>query len=331
MRARAVELADVEAAREQIRGLAVVTPARHSLGLSRLLGARVSLKMESMQPTGAFKLRGAANAILNLSEHARQRGVITQSSGNHGRAVAYVAAQLGIPAVICLSRLTPSEKVEAVRALDVEVVVEGDDQMEAMDVALGLAEQRGLAMILPFDDRHVIAGQGTIGLELLEQCPELDTIIVPVSGGGLASGVAMAVKSLRPELRVLGVSQEHGAAMYESLKAGRLVEVEEEATWADALAGGLPFGNRWTIDMCGQWLDEIRLVDEGEIAAGMVYALRHEHIVLEGGAAVGIALLLAHPKVDWGRNVAVICTGDNVAIDRLLNLAGGEPAKRAPS
>jgi threonine dehydratase len=331
MRARAIELADVEAAQQRIRGLAVVTPTRHSIGLSRLLGARVSLKMESMQPTGAFKLRGAANAILNLSEEARQRGVIAQSSGNHGRAVAYVASQLGIPAVICLSRRTPSEKIEAVRALDVEVVVEGADQMEAMDVALSLAEERGLTVIPPFDDRHVIAGQGTIGIELLEQYPELETIIVPVSGGGLASGVAMAVKSLRPELRVVGVSQENGAAMYESLKAGRLVEVEEEPTWADALAGGLPFDNRWTINMCRQWLDEIRLVSEDEIAAAMVYALRHEHIVLEGGAAVGLALLLTHPTADWGGDVTVICTGDNVDIDRLLDLVGGETEKETPS
>jgi threonine dehydratase len=323
MNERPIELADVEAARARIQGLAVVTPARHSVGLSRLLDARTSLKLESMQPTGAFKLRGAANAILSLSDEARQRGVFTQSSGNHGRAVAYVASQLGIPAVICLSRRTPKEKVEAVRMLDVEVVVKGGDQMEAMDVALSLARERELTLIPPFDDRHIIAGQGTIGVELVEQCPELETIIVPLSGGGLASGVAMAAKSLRPDLRVVGVSQDKGAAMYESLQAGRLVEVEEEPSWADALVGGLPSDNRWTIDMCRRWLDDIRLVTEDEIATAMVYALRHEHIVLEGGAAVGLALLLAHPREGWGGNVAVICTGDNVGIDRLLALERG--------
>ncbi len=314
----AIELADVEAARGRIQKLCVVTPARRSVGLSRLLGAPVWLKLESMQPTGAFKLRGAANAILSLPRPAARRGVIAQSSGNHGRAVAYVASQLGIPAVICLSRRTPAEKIEAVRVLDVEVVVEGDDQMEAMDVALALANERGLTVIPPFDDREVIAGQGTIGLELLEQCPALTTIFVPVSGGGLASGVAMALKSLRPELRVIGVSQEDGAAMYESLRAGHLVEVKEGPSWADALVGGLPPDNRWTFAMCREWLDDMRLVSEDEIAAAMVYALRQERLVLEGAGAVGLALLLANPELEWGEGVAVVCTGDNIDIERLL-------------
>ena len=323
----AIELADVEAARRRIRELCVVTPARRSIGLSRLLDATVWLKLESMQPTRAFKLRGAANAILRLPPAAARRGVVTQSSGNHGRAVAYVASHLGIPAVICLSRRTPAEKIEAVRSLGVEVIVEGDDQMEAMDVARAVADERGLTMISPFDDPDVIAGQGSIGLELVEQCAPLTTILVPLSGGGLASGVALAAKSLRPELRVIGVSQENGPAMYESLRAGRLVEVDEQPSWADALVGGLPPDNRWTFRMCREWLDDVRLVSEDEIATAMTYALRHEHVVLEGAAAVGIALLLANPEQDWGKGVAVLCTGDNIDIDRLLALAKRHPAE----
>ena len=321
-----VDLAAAAAARERIKDLCVVTPTRHSIVLSRQLGARVHLKIESMQPTGAFKLRGAANAILSLPKEVRQRGIIAQSSGNHGRAVAYVASQLGIPAVICLSCRTPEAKIEAVRMLDVEVVVEGADQMESIAVAERIQADRGLRPIPPFDDPDVIAGQGTISLELLEQCPDIDTIIVPVSGGGLAAGVAMVAKALRPGIRVVGVSQDRGAAMYESLMAGHLVEVEEEASWADALVGGLPADNRWTIDMCGRWLDEIHLVSEDQIEAAMIHALRHEHLVLEGGGAVGPALLLSRPDDDWGKNVAVICTGDNVAVERLAALVTAEPA-----
>ena len=314
-----VDLAAVEAARDRIKSLCVVSPARRSVDLSAEIGADVWLKLESMQPSRAFKLRGAANAILSLAD-PHETGVITQSSGNHGRAVAYVAAQLGIPAVICLSRRTPVEKVEAVRRLGAEVIIDGEDQMEAVAIADRMAHERGMVFIPPFDHPDVIAGQGTIGLELVEQCPGLSTIVVPLSGGGLASGVAMAAKSLRAEVRVIGVSQDHGAAMHDSLDAGRVVDVEERPSWADALVGGLPADNTWTLEMCREWLDEVVLVSEDEIAEAMVYAFNTEHLVLEGGAAVGISYLRSNPGEKWGSGVAVICTGDNIAGGRLLEL-----------
>lgn len=321
-----VDLAAVEAARERIKSLCVVTPARRSVDLSAEIGTAVWLKLESMQPSRAFKLRGAANAILSLAD-PQETGVITQSSGNHGRAVAYVAAQLGIPAVICLSRRTPNEKVEAVRRLGAEVIVDGEDQMAAAAVADRIAEERGMVFIPPFDHPDVIAGQGTIGLELIEQCPGLSTIVVPLSGGGLASGVAMAAKSVRPDLRVIGVSQDHGAAMHDSIEAGRVVEVEERPSWADALVGGLPADNTWTLAMCQEWLDAVALVSEDKIADAMIYAFDTEHLVLEGGAAVGISYLLSDPAEKWGSGVAVICTGDNIATSRLLELVAERRAR----
>lgn len=309
----------MEQARERISEICVVTPSRRSIDLSNRLGAPVWLKLEMTQPSRAFKLRGASNAILSLP-NGGAAGVITQSSGNHGRAVAYVAGQLGIDAVICLSTRTPKEKVEAVRALGAEVVVTGDDQMEATAEAVRIAQERGLAMIPPFDHPDVIAGQGTIGVELIEQCADLSTIVVPLSGGGLASGVAMAAKSVNPGLKVVGVSQDRGAAIFESIQAGHIVDVEEEPSWADALVGGIPQDNRWTYAMCRDWLDSIELVTEEEIANAMVYAFREEHLILEGGAAVGIAHILGNQDSDWGSGVAVICTGDNISVDRVMNL-----------
>jgi threonine dehydratase len=328
-------LADVRAAARRIRELVHRTPLRPSLGLHERLGRPVHLKLESMQPTGAFKLRGAANHILSLPQEQQQRGVITQSSGNHGRAVAYVARQLAIPAVVCLSQRVPEAKVAAIRSLGAEVVVEGGDQEASMAVAERLTAERGLTFIPPFDDPDVIAGQGTIALELFEQRPSLDSILVPVSGGGLAAGVALAAKALAaeglaPSVRVFGVSQAQGAAVYESLRAGRQVEVEEPESWADALIGSLNDANRYTLALCRELLDDVVLVSEEEIERGLLWAFRREHLILEGGGAVGLAALLARPRYDWGHDVAVLCTGDNIDSDRIAELARRVP-EGAPS
>lgn len=326
-------LDDVRAARRRIAGLAIETPLRPSPSLSKRLGRRVFLKLETMQPTGAFKLRGAANFIRRLSPEQARAGVVAQSSGNHGRAVAYVAAELGIPAVICLSAQVPPSKVEGVRQFcdgtAVEVMIEGADEMETLPFAIDLAERRGMSFIHPFDHPDVIAGQGTLALEVLEACPEIDTLVIPLSGGGLAAGAAMATKAIKPSVRTIGVSQAEGAAMHLSLQAGKIVAVEEAPSLADALTGGISADNRLTVAMCKAWLDETRTVDEDQIAAGMHHALRSERLVLEGGGAVGIALALrSEPgggEVDrWGKNVAILCTGDNVGLDRLIEIAQAE-------
>lgn len=316
-----ITIDDIRAARARIRGLAAETPLKPAYTLSERVGKRVHLKLETAQPTGAFKLRGAANAVLSLPEEARQRGIITMSSGNHGQALAYVARALGIPVIICLSEQVPAVKVDGIRRRGAEVQITGHDQDSATDHALGLAAQKGMTYISPFDDAAVIAGQGTIALEILEQAPAVDTVIVPVSGGGLMGGIAIAARELRPDIRLLGVSQALGPAMYDSIRAGRIVAVDEEPSLADALQGGIPFDNRFTYALCRDLVDDIVLLSEPQIARAMVYAFAHERLVLEGGGAVGIGALMEPDRLpSLGDEIAVVVTGDNVDPDRLARL-----------
>lgn len=314
------EIDDVLAARERIAPLVRPTPLRRSHALTDRLGRPVWLKMETMTDIGAFKIRGAANKILTLSEAERRAGVITVSSGNHGKAVAYVARHLGVRAVVCITALVPREKVAALRAFGAEVVVHGEDQDEADAQARRLAEREGLLFISPFDDAHVIAGQGTIGLELLEQCPDLDCVFVQLSGGGLISGVALAIKALKPEARIIAVSSLHGAAMLESIKAGRIVSVEEKPSIADALPGPIPADNRYTFEMCRRLVDDFVQVSDPQIEQAMAFLLGHEKCVVEGAAAAGVAHLLSEPALDESQAIATILTGDNIAADRALEV-----------
>ncbi|MFH1330785.1 MAG: pyridoxal-phosphate dependent enzyme [Actinomycetota bacterium] len=301
---------DVEAARRRIAGRVTRTPLVESAHLSALVGAPVHLKLENLQVTGSFKLRGATNRLLALTVAERRRGVVTVSSGNHGRAVARVAADLGVAAVICLSSRVPAVKVAAIEALGARVVVAGPTQDDADAAARALAGE-GLIFIHPFDDPLVIAGQGTIGLEVLEDLPRASTLVVPLSGGGLISGIAVAAKGLRPGVRVVGVSQDRGPAMFDSLRAGHLMDVVEEDTLADALAGGLGPENRHTYEMCRTLVDETVLVTEDEIAAAMGALFAHDHEVVEGGGAVGAAALVAG-KVAAGPATVVVISGGNV-------------------
>lgn len=316
----------MRAASERIQGLVRETPLKPSLALSERLDTIVHLKLETMQDTGAFKVRGATNAILGLPEVSRRVGVVAVSSGNHGRAVAWVARSLDIPAVICLTRLVPEVKVRTIQALGAEVITDLADQADATRVARELARERGLSYIDPFDDRAVIAGQGTVALEILKQRPSVDQLIVPVGGGGLISGIAVAAHALRPDLRIIGVTNDRKPAMWECLQAGRIVAVGEEATLADALPGDIPPDNEYTFELCRQHVETIHLVGETAIARAMAFALRRERIVVEGAGAVGLALLL-EPRTDLelGRDIVVVCTGDNVMPDRLIQLAQEHP------
>ena len=309
---------DVRDARQRIAAIARHTPLLHSTILSERSGAPVYLKLETLQETGTFKVRGAANRILNLPEEARDRGVVTASTGNHGRAVSYVARRLGIPAVVCISERVPQNKVEALQRSGAELVIEGQGQDEAAERAAELEEERGLTMVHPFDDPFVIAGQGTIGLELLEDLPDLDTVLVPLSGGGLISGVALALKSAVPELRVVGVSMQRAPVMYHSLQAGHPVQMAEEETLADSLLGGIGLQNRYTFRLVQQLVDDVVLVSEEEIARAMAFLLLEQHVVAEGAGAVGVAALLAGKIANLGSNVGVVISGGNVALEDLL-------------
>jgi threonine dehydratase len=315
-----VTLHDVYEARQRICAIATRTPLIASPPLTEVAGSPVYLKAESLQQTGSFKIRGAANKMLSLTDEEQARGVITVSSGNHGRAVAYIARQLGINAVICISARVPNNKVEAIRNLGAETVVHGNSYEEAEIHARRLQEQRGLTLVDPFDDPLVIAGQGTIGLEVLEDLPEVDTILVPLSGGGLMSGIALAMKSASPAMRVIGVSMDRAPVMYHSLRAGTPIEMEEEETIADALVGNIGLNNKHTFRMVQKYVDDTILVSDEEIAGAMAFALEQHHLVVEGGGAVGIAALLHHRASQLGRNVVVVVSGGNVSLPSLLKV-----------
>ncbi len=306
-----VSLAAIEQAAARLAGQVERTPLVRSDNLSERCGHPVHLKLETLQPIGAFKLRGAMNAIFSLDDEARKRGLVTASTGNHGRAVAYAAEKLGIPATICMSALVPTNKVEAIRALGADIRIVGRSQDDAQEEVERLTKSRGLTAIPPFDHSDVVAGQGTIGLEVVEDMPELATILVPLSGGGLAGGIAVAVKALKPRARVVGISMERGAAMHASVKAGRPVSVQEEETLADSLGGGIGLANRVTFALCQALLDDIVLVSEDEIAAGIRHAAHEEGLRVEGAGAVAFAAVLSG-KVNISGPSAIIVSGGNI-------------------
>ncbi len=302
-------LPEIRAARDRLAGRIRATPLVASPALSAAAGGAVHLKLEHLQATGSFKLRGATNAILGLPAGAP--GVVGVSTGNHGRGLAQAARDAGLRCVICMSRLVPRNKVEAIEALGAEVRILGESQDEAQVEVERLVAAEGLVMLPPFDQPDIIAGQGTLGLEILEALPEVETILVPVSGGGLISGVALAAKALKPGLRVVGVSMARGAAMYECQRAGRPVPVPELPTLADALGGGIGLDNRYTFALVRDLVDELVLVEEAEIARAIRHAQREERQTLEGAGAVGIAALLSGRLAATGITV-VLLTGGNI-------------------
>ncbi len=317
-------LDDVRKAAQVIAGIAVRTPLLRS-ALSDTGGEEVLLKLETLQPIGAFKLRGAAYAISKLDDEQKARGVVCASTGNHGRAVAYAAREQDMHATVCLSELVPDVKVRAIEALGAQARRCGATQEDAEAEVRRLVADEGLVDISPFDHPDVIAGQGTIALEILEDRPDLETLVVPMSGGGLIAGIGMAAKALKPAIRIIGVAMDRGAAMVESLAAGRLVEVEELPTLADSLSGGIA-GNRYTFRMCQEHVDESVLVTEQEIYRAMAALLINEGVVAEGGAAVGYAALLSGKFVTQGPT-AVVISGRNVDMGRLCDIVAGRPVQ----
>ncbi len=310
---------DIFLAKHRIAPITKKTSLIESPWLAEMVDCNVYLKPENLQETGSFKIRGAANKILSLPQDQRNRGVITVSSGNHGRALAYLAKKLNFRAVVVLSETSAEGKRKTIIELGAEAIVQKTYD-DAYEYANKLVEEQNLVMVDPFDDPAVIAGQGTIGLEILEELPEISTVIVPLSGGGLLAGISFVLKSVNPSIKLIGVSMERGPAMVESLKAGRIVEIIQEPTLADALAGNLP-PNIYTFKMIQEYVDETILVSEEEIAGAMTFALEKHHLVVEGGAAVGIATLLYRKVKHLGNNVAVVVSGCNVDLPVLLKVA----------
>jgi threonine dehydratase len=318
-----ITLADIERARRALAGRIRLTPVESSASLSTLAGAPVYLKLEHQQITGSFKLRGATNAVLNLDDDRKARGVVGVSTGNHGRGLAYAAREAGVRCIICMSSLVPKNKVDGIKAQGAEVRIVGRSQDDAQEEVGRLVAEDGMTMLPPFDHRDIIAGQGTLGIEVLEQVPEVQTVVVPVSGGGLIAGVAAAVKALKPAARVVGVSMERGAAMYECQKAGKPIFVEELATLADSLGGGIGLDNRFTFAMVRDLVDDIVLVNEAEIAGAIRHAYWEERQIIEGSGAVGIAALKAG-RIGNPGITAVIVSGGNIDMDLHHRIVGGE-------
>ncbi|WP_420558155.1 hydroxyectoine utilization dehydratase EutB [Roseovarius sp.] len=318
----AFALSNILAARKTIAGIADATPFVPSPFMTEKTGTEFLMKLENMQPIGAFKLRGAVNAVMNLPEDVA--GVTCCSTGNHGRGVAYAAAHRGLRAVICMSSLVPQAKVDGIRALGAEVQICGKSQDDALAESLRLVDSDGLVEISPFDDPHVIAGQGTIGLEMLQARPDLGTILVPLSGGGLAAGVAVAAKAINPQIRVIGISMDRGAAMHASVAAGHPVEVEEVASLADSLGGGIGMDNKLSFALCRDHLDDIVLVTEEEIYHAMQVLFYEDRIVAEGACVVGIAALLSGKLSALPGPIGTIITGRNLDMGMFHRIMAGE-------
>ncbi|ANC03218.1 MULTISPECIES: hydroxyectoine utilization dehydratase EutB [Pseudomonas] len=319
------QLNDIYLARQRIEALVRRTPMEHSPSLSRLVGVPVYLKLESQQITGSFKLRGASNAVAQLSAEEKQRGVVAASTGNHGRALAYAASRQGVKATICLSQRVPANKVRAIRDLGAHVCIVGNSQDDAQREAERLAAEQGAILLPPFDHPAIIAGQGTLGLEILEQRPDVAQVLVPLSGGGLFAGVALALKTANPQIVTHGISMQRGAAMHASLAAGHPLEVEELPTLADSLGGGIGLDNQYTFSMTRDTCDHLHLLSETSIANAIRHAYREERQVLEGAAAVGIAALL-EGLIEPRGPVVVVISGRNVDTDQHLRVLAGAEA-----
>jgi threonine dehydratase len=304
-----VSLATIRQARAAISGSIYVSPCPKSANISELSGMPVYLKLENQQRTGAFKERGALHKLLSLTDAERKRGVIAASAGNHAQGVAFHARRTGIAAKIVMPVMTPLVKVNATRNYGAEVVLYGDGYDQAYEEARRLADQENLTFVHPFDDPAVIAGQGTIALELLEQVPDMEAVVVPIGGGGLISGIACALKEEKPQVRVVGVQAARMPSMLEAVRARQTVTIPVNPTIADGIA--VRRAGERTLCMVQKYVDEIVAVEEEEIASGILTLLEREKTLAEGAGAAAVAALIHHKtSLQKQRTVALVCGGN---------------------
>lgn len=313
-----VNLERIEAAADRIKPAIYESPLVHSKTLSRLTGNAIYLKLENLQMTGSFKERGALNRILTMTDDERRRGVIAASAGNHGQGIAYHAARRGIQAQIWMPRSTPLIKLSATRAYGADVVLHGDSYDEACEAAVERSLQRNATFVHAFDDDEVIAGQGTLGLEILEQNPTLDVMVVPVGGGGLIGGVACAVKGRNPKVEVVGVQTSRLPSMKAALERAEPVNLPAESTLADGIAVRKA-GTR-TLPLVREYVDQIVTVDEDEIAAAILMLLEREKTLAEGAGAIALAAVLQGRMGHRGKNIAVLVSGGNLDVNLLARI-----------
>jgi threonine dehydratase len=313
-----IGLADVLAARERLRGYIYESPCPHSVMLSALTGQQVYLKLENLQMTGSFKERGALNRIAMLTPEQAARGVIAASAGNHAQGVAYHATKRGIRALIVMPLTTPLVKVTATRDFGAEVLLYGANYDEACTEALHLCDEQKLTFIHPFDDAGVMAGQGTIGIELLEQVPQLEAVVVPIGGGGLIGGIACAIKESRPEIRIVGVQTSRLPSMQAAVEAHNPVTVDPATTIADGIA--VRRAGDLTFPLVERYVDEIVTVEEDEIASAILMLLEREKTLAEGAGAAALAALLQHRTSLRGAHTAVLVCGGNIDVTLLSRI-----------
>jgi threonine dehydratase len=307
-----ITIADIRAAEERLQGQVLETPCVESRTLSQITGAQVFLKFENLQFTASFKERGACNKLAQLSAEEKHHGVIAMSAGNHAQGVAYHAQRLGLRAVIVMPRFTPQVKIERTRSFDAEIVLHGDTLDESRLHALELAAQQQLTFVHPYDDEAIVAGQGTVGLEMLRTVPDLDTLVVAVGGGGLIAGIAVAAKAIKPGIEVVGVQTLRFPNMFNAVKHATLPQ--GGSTIAEGIAVGTP--GRITQAIIEQHVDDLLLVDEGDIEQAIVMLLEIEKTLVEGAGAASLAALLKNPQRFAGRRLGLVLGGGN--IDPLL-------------
>ncbi len=313
-----ISLADVQAARERLRGSIYYSPCPHSQMLSALTGQQIYLKLENLQMTGAFKERGALNRIATLTPEQAARGVVAASAGNHAQGVAYHATKRGIRSVIVMPLATPLVKVTATRNFGAEIVLHGANYDEACDEAMRICTAEGMTFIHPFDDPLVMAGQGTIGLELLEQVPELQAVVVPIGGGGLIGGIACAIKESRPDIRIIGVQTSRLPSMAAAVAQHHPVTLDSATTIADGIA--VRRAGEVTFPVIERYVDEIVTVDEDEIASAILVLLEREKTLAEGAGATALAALIQKKTTLASEHTAVIVSAGNIDVTLLSRI-----------
>ena len=305
-----ITLQKIQEAQKRIAPFINYTPLIHSKHLSN--NSTVKLKLESLQITGSFKLRGAINKLLSLNKEQKQKGVIAVSTGNHGKGVAYAANILGIKSTIFMSSMVPQFRKKAIEALGAKVEIVGNNSDEADQYSKKLAKKENVTLIHPFDDEEIIAGQGTVGLEMLETFPEVDTVVIPTSGGGLSGGIAIAIKLQKPGVKIIAASMKRGPSMYESLKLGKPVDVEEVETLADCLGGSIGIDNKYTFKIAQETIDDFVLVDEDKIAEGIKLNFVEHKLVTEGAAATAVMVVKDNMTQLLGKNIICLICGGNI-------------------
>jgi threonine dehydratase len=310
-----IKLTDFYEARKRVQKWARHTPLEYSPDLSQLTGSEVYLKLENYQVTGSFKIRGATNKILLLSEEKRARGVVTASSGNHAQGLGYATKQLGVRAKVVVPKMTPQVKIDAIRKYGVELIIEGEEYMDSERLARRIEKEEGMTFVSAYNDIDLIKGQGTIGLEMIEDKPDLDTILIPVGGGGLASGISSVYK-LAKDVNVVGVQSETSPVMYECVKKGYIHDIPLGDTYAEGLHGGLEPGSV-SFEICRDNINDWVILEEKDILRAVRYMLHESHMLVEGAGAVGVAALLRDPSSWRGKKIGVVISGGNLGLETL--------------